>query len=165
MADEQLPTVEIAPTVVISNSDNEVPASQTEILEAEAIEQVTDSAVEIARIEADKEITIAAIHADVETTAIEANTNAKSEVEECREEVNRLAGIVEALMEQVNSLIPPLPQEIAETEELQTVTEPDLIQPYIAAQTLETETEPSAESVEERVEAEIPKRVRRFTAI
>ena len=160
---EQSPIVEV--TVTEPELNSEIPASQAEVLEAEAIEQVTDSAVEIAQIEADKEVTIAAIHAEVETAAIEANANEKSEIEECRAEIARLTGIVDNLTETVNLLIPPPVLEVVATEELPIALETDLTQPSIAAPTVETLTEPLEESVEERPEETIPSRVRRFIAI
>ena len=184
MADEQSPTVEIAPTVIVSNSDNgndnaeengsgneaannssDEPAHSSE----QSIEPISEQ-VTIAAIEAERDVALAEIHSDVEREriAVEAErvetvSEVNEELEECRREI---ATLTEAVRKLENLLIPPPPLEVVEvTEELPTAPETDLIQPSTQAPTVETMTELSEESVDERPEETIPNRVRRFIAI
>lgn len=184
MADQQSPTVEIAPTVIVSNSnegeenagsENSIDAPHSDGPTGDSGSSLDDDAtpqsenVAIAAIEAERDITLAAIHSDVERERIElegerieAIAESNEELEICRREIAALTEKVEAL---ATLLIPPLPLEVVEmTEELPTVEETDLIQPSTQVPTVETMTEPLEESVEERLE-EIPSRVRRFIAI
>jgi hypothetical protein len=183
MADEQSPTVEIAPTVVISNSDNESendagthsgivdePGEVSSHITAE--DEPSSETVVIAEIEAGRDVALAEIAASVERDRIElegerveaiAETN--REYEECLVEIAALRERVETL---ANLLIPPQPLEAETvTEELPIVPEPDLTQPSTAAPTLETMTEPSVESVEESPveETTITVRERRYIPI
>lgn len=184
MADE-LPVVEIAPTVVISNSetDNNNGTDNGQISDngsgshssdepaqpiGDGISPATEQ-VAIAAIEAERDVALAEIHSDVERERIaveaervEATVDLNEELNKCREEIAALTAKVETLE---NTLIPPQPLAIVETEELPIVQESDLIQPDTAAPTVETLTEPGEESVAESLE-EIPAKVRRtFRAI
>jgi hypothetical protein len=188
MADEQSPTVEIAPTIIISNSDeggeNDLdstsgeiagePSSENSTVIAEASdtdglsssdsEVSTDdkpSNVAIAEIEAGRDIALAEIHSEVERERIE---HEHGELDECRKEIADLR----AKVEQMEILLtPPLQSEeqvIAEQSAI--VPEQNLTEPSIAAPTLETMTEPLDESAEENpVVVEEAVHVRKYIAI
>lgn len=186
MAEEQSPTVEIAPTIIVSNSSegehNEepiTPGNETHSngdSELSGSELVGDPSpdnsenVAIAEIEAGRDVALATIHSDVEREriAVEAErieTENKG-YDECREEISQLRGMVETIAEQLNSLIPPLVSEEMAMEELPIVPEPNLTEPSTQAPTLETMTEHSEENAEENpVVVEEVKTVRKFIAI
>lgn len=166
-----------APTVVISNSEgNENGSQDNSSNEASHANgdgvQDTSEQVTIAAIEAERDVALAEIHSDVERERIaveaervEAIEQRNQEIEECRMEINRLTGIVETLMDQVNSLIPPPQLVEVVTEELPTVPEQDLIQPSIVVPTPETTTEHLEENADESLTEEILNPVRKFIAI
>jgi predicted nuclease with TOPRIM domain len=82
-----------APQVLTENPDG----SPVELVPAEAVEEITDTAVEIAQIEADTAIAIAETHAAVDIARIEADTEARQDYTEWQ---NRLTS-----MEQENNLL------------------------------------------------------------
>jgi len=182
---EQSPITVEAPTVIVSNSNEELDnAGEQTHSSNEAhsdgasgdagpgdgpIDAPQSEGVAIAAIEAERDITLAAISSETERARIEVEaervetvSEVNEEIELCRREIAELAGKITALE---NLLTPPPPLEIVETEELPTVPETDLTQPSTAAPTVETQTEHSEESVEERVEEAIQKVERRFRAI
>lgn len=131
----------------------------TEEVAAEVIEEVTETAVEIAQIEAERDITIAAIHAETEQAHIEANAERH---EYNHEEYEWLRAQVTSLQEQVTSLQqssipPPLLEEVLEEvlEEPATM-ETDLILPSTLEGTSETPMELTPESVEENQVVVVP---------
>jgi len=160
-------TIEEPSTVIIEGSNSEETPSET------VIEEEHSDAVAVAEIEANRDIALAAIHSEteqarieVEAERIEAIAEGNKEYDECRQEIQRLTGIVESLSERVNSLIPQPVLEVVETvEELPTAEETNLIPQSTVVPTAETQTEPSEESAEERAEEAIPSRVRKFIAI
>lgn len=183
MADEQSPTVEIAPTVIVSNSDGvennaeEIQSSGDEPnsdnvgsqSDGDGASSVSD-AVAIAAIQAERDVTLGEISSDIERERIrleqervEQISEKNEELEECRREIAELR----EQMEQLRLSIQPQQLEEAEMEELsETVPEPNLIQPSTAAPTPEMETELSEESVEENpVVVEETRTVRKFIAI
>jgi uncharacterized protein (DUF342 family) len=181
MADEQSPSVEIAPTVIISNSDEgeNNAAHSGDSIEPNSGDEHSSSVgddnssqseqVVIAAIEAERDVALAEIHSDVEreriaveAERIETVSDTNEELNKCREEIAVLA---EKLATLENLLIPPPPLEIVATEELPIVEETDLIHPSTVVPIAETQTEHSEESVEERLEEAIPSRVRKFIAI
>lgn len=175
MADEQ-PSVEITPTVIISNSEEggenveqQNNGGQADNSLGAQSEQSQSDAVVIAAIEAERDVSLAEIHGDiereriaVEETRVEAITERNEELEKCRKEIAELR----ARVEEMALLIPP-PQLVVETEmeTLPIVQESDLIQPDTVAPTVETLMEPSEEKEEEKQVAEETKIVRKFIAI
>lgn len=184
MADDNSPSVEIAPTVIVSNSsESDEHASENNssadgnrgVLEPPIGEGSNSSSEEnpditIAAIEAERDIALATIHSEtererisLEAERIETIDERNEEIIKCREEIANLTAKVEAL----EILLTPPPQlEVTETEtELETVPEKDLTHPDIAAPINEIETEPSETSEEEKLEEIIPKPARKFIAI
>jgi hypothetical protein len=72
---------------------------------AEAIEETSSDAVEIARIEADRDVTVAAIHAETAEKLIE-DAHA-TELEQCRTEIARLEERCTGLQTELSLLTPP----------------------------------------------------------
>lgn len=148
-----------------------VPLEQPTETTEEVIETISDTEVEIAKIEADKEVTIAAIHAETEQTRIEAETENKSELEKCLDEIRNLTMRVETMEQNLLTPQEPLAGAIVETiveqamEELPTPMEPNSIEQSTSTQTSETATEVSPESVEEEAETVPEKPRRKFIAI
>jgi hypothetical protein len=189
---EQSPITVEAPTVIVSNSETEgnhndehssssasgdgLPGSEegsnsgdgSAQSNGDGILEPGSEQIAVAAIEAERDVALAEIHSDVERERIELERDAletrNEDIAECRREVERLTALVDSLMETVNLLTPPPILELV-TEELPTVPECDLTQPSTAAPTVETLTELSEESAEERQEEVIPNRVRRFIAI
>jgi hypothetical protein len=177
---EQSPITVEAPTVIVSNSNEEIEnAGQSELSNNEAHTDGASGGIEladgpndttqsegvaIAAIEAERDITLAAISSEVERERIElegerieALSEEKEELEACRRE---LAELREAVTKLENLLTPPPQLEVVtETEELPIVPETDLTQPSTAAPTAEQRTENLEENVEESL-AEIPRKVR-----
>jgi hypothetical protein len=149
MADPEALSTEAVEAVVIP--DGEGGAAVVVEVPAETIEEPAPSsdAVEIARIEADKDITIAAIHAETETAAIEARSETDAEVANLRErnawleaEMNtKEQALAEARAEVERLTPPPLPPE-TETTEVVAVLDPETL----ATDTSETPTEPLPET-------------------
>jgi hypothetical protein len=176
---EQSPSVEIAPTVIISNSD-EVEENAGQSIEPNSSNELASpigdddppksEQVVIAAIEAERDVALAEIHSDVEreriaveAERIETVSDTNEELNKCREEIAILAGKLATLE---NLLTPPPPLEAVEiVEELETVPELNLIHPSTVVPTVEAGTELSEESAEEKAEEIIPSRVRRFIAI
>ncbi len=144
-----LATVEIevnAGEAGVDNDDAELSADDDVIIEA--VEGVTDSAVAIAEIQADRDVELAQINAAVEIEHIEARKEEKGELWEAME---NLSTQVQSLSETVNLLLesqltPPI---LAETDP--TITTPQsTLDP-----TTETPMELAPESVAENLETEI----------
>jgi hypothetical protein len=183
MADEQLPTVEIAPTVIISNSDDgNDNASNNENVSSDngasgdnsGSDSVEDTPSElpenvtIAAIEADRDIALAEIHSAVERERIELEADrietieeTNREFEECQREIAELR---ERIAELTLLILPPVLETVPE-EQLEIVPEPNLTEPSTVVPTIETMTELSEENADEKPEAEIPNPGRRFIAI
>lgn len=132
--------------------------------------------VAITRIESERDIAIASIHADVELERIEANTEAlivetetKSEIEQCREELQSLREQVERLA--ISLTPPPLlveetPVEVVlETPSEQISTEQSLTPISTVTPTPSIVTEVLDENVEEELEAGLTRARRKFIAI
>lgn len=181
MADEHSPTIEIAPTVIVSNSDEgetnveatdsgETPdlTGASELSSSDngnATEDGEPPVIAVAEIEATRDIALAEIGASVERERIAAQSEHDGELEECRREIQELREAVTALQETVLSLTPPPVLEVVE-EQLETHSEPSLTHPSTAAPTTETMTEALEESVEESPVEEIQvARGRKFIAI
>jgi hypothetical protein len=134
---------------VVDNSTGEIIPSE------EIIETVTDSAVEIAQIEAAKEVAIAEIHADVEIAHIEQRAETQEILREEIEEEKTWQQNVTNLLERVTEtmaliagvlLTPPLSaEEVTISTPISTLEEIN-----------ETQTELTPESVAEEQVAEIP---------
>lgn len=123
----------------------DVPPSEDEPSEAiaEAIEEASSDAVEIARIEADKEVTIAAIHAETEQAALEARTESDAQYVEMRERISWLESELTNTQERNRELearLTPPPSEVTET--ISEVTE--TVQPETETDISEMETETSS---------------------
>lgn len=161
----------------------ELPASSSsegEEAVADAIVEASSDAVEIARIEAEKEVTVAAINAGTEEARIEQQTEleaARLEIEKERvtwqeERVMELEKQVQELRELVlNSSIQQPLQELAEEVTAETMEalsetppEPSLTHPFTQTPPSEIETEVSVENGEEKVVVEATA-TRRFTPI
>lgn len=184
MAELQSPTVEIAPVIITSNSsedqshddigetanspsdngDGELGGSSLD----ENASSLNSEIVAIAEIEAERDITLAAIHSDVERERIavegeriEAIVESNEDLELCRREIANLTERVEALSLLIQ---PPVSEEVI-AELLETAPELNLTEPSIAVPIVETQMELSEENEDEKPEAEIPSRVRKFIAI
>lgn len=150
----------------------ETPAGESDAVIVTLPEGETETpgsdAVEIARIEAEKEVTIAAIHADVATTEIEARAEGESERDErwheLQSQLANLTGQVASLSETVAalSILPallPVAEVIAEPEpepETETISTP----PSTREETSETPTEVIDVSEAEKPEAPAPAKAR-----
>jgi multidrug efflux pump subunit AcrA (membrane-fusion protein) len=141
---------------------------------AEAIEEVSSDAVEIARIEADAQVTIEAIRADAETAQAEIHAEVRTAEIEQEEEaiqwpqrVEALEASIQALTSRVETaLLSPAPASIPEVlEAAAEIAEPpaetNLMPPFTSAETSETETEVTLESGDERPAAVLTVRKRR----
>lgn len=187
MAEQNSPTVEIAPTVIVSNSneegtdndhanstDDNGEGSGTAELSSHDNGNATDGTspiVAVAEIEAERDVTLAAIHDEtererlrLEAERVAAIEDSNREYTECQREIQELRERVETL---TALLIPPQPLEEMVTEEpLEIAEETNLTPPSTAAPTVETLTEPSEESVEEsQVTEAAPSRARKYVAI
>jgi len=95
------------PTVVVVTSGEGEAGEGSEggeiqaVAEAEATEEVADAAVEIARIEADRDVTLAAISAETTEAIHESFSN--QELEQCRLRIAELEGENTALRTQLES--------------------------------------------------------------
>jgi len=91
-----------------------------QVVEAAAVEPVAEAAVEVARIEADRDVTIAAIEADasiehrelsIEENRVFAEGLANSELEQCRTKIAELETANSLLTAEVARLTPPPSEE------------------------------------------------------
>lgn len=106
----------------------------------EVIEQVTDSAVEVAQIEAARDIAIAEIQADVAQATIEAAQEQQESEQLLRERLTFLEGENSQLLERVTSLEAQLMVE--EIQETVTNSEPSASEVILAEAETLTPTEP-----------------------
>jgi hypothetical protein len=88
MGEETIIVVPGADASVISEVDEETPP----VFKPAVVEPVAEAAVEIARIEAERDITVAAIQAETTEAALEAQTNA--ELERCRTRIAELETVL-----------------------------------------------------------------------
>lgn len=144
-------TTETSETVLLDENGKEIDLEAEVIEPVETVEEVTDAAVAIAEIEAERDITIAAIHADVETTAIEARAEEVEQSEWQRNIESQLAETNSRLVEVTTALALLIPPQSQQSEASQLETSPE---PESAAQTQDS-LEP--EAAEERA-PEPPKR-------
>lgn len=122
-----------------------------------ATTEIASDAVEIARIDADRDITIAAIEAETIRDASLGNVELE-ELEECKNRIANLELEIEAMRDDLNSSTqtPVLAEEIIPkeiTEELETPTEPNSTEEFTADPINEIET--AASNVNEDVEADM----------
>jgi hypothetical protein len=81
---------------------------------AEGLEAAADAAVEIARIEADRDVTLAVIQADTEEARAERYSN--EDLEQCRTEIARLEGALSVALTELEALRPSTPEPLTEPE-------------------------------------------------
>jgi len=157
--------------VIVVNPADELPADDI----GEAIIEAGSDAVEIARIEADKEITIAAIHAETEQVSIEAHAEARAVEAEAyveredrwQDHQNQLANLqeqVSSLTEAITSISTLLASSSDPEQEAETVIVADEVTTISTPQSTSDETnltpmEVISESVEEKP-AVVPERKR-----
>lgn len=174
--EEHSPQVEIAPTIVISNSEGEEHGQENNPGDApphsdELTSDAQSEQVVIAAIEAERDIALATISSDVErerieleSERVEAISERNEELELCRTEIAALTAKVQAL--EILLTPPPLSEVVeAMEEQLEIAAEQNLTPQSTLVPIAEIKTEPSEESADQREEEEIPNRNRRFIAI
>lgn len=72
-------------TIISENSGEAIPSASEAVITTETVEAVADSAVEIARIEAERDIAIAEVRAETEETLAETSVEIAAQSEELTE--------------------------------------------------------------------------------